>query len=196
MAMTAMQRSSVDKRNRISAFYPICQCYTGFIAAAGRVVAGRGAGKFLDGVSNFGLPARLLGRRPKITEGDAMNQQNYRRFAREMAIFSSVCRTAAGLLMPAACIGLMSRWDDCYAGCVVMFGKLGLSLVAAVWVSKFLAGLSLVLLAFFTVRGMLRFVFSPSTIDRDLTVQWFPCPARLQFLIYLMGTGLANGGKT
>jgi hypothetical protein len=96
-----------------------------------------------------------------------MNQPNYRRSARDFAIFTGICRTAAGLLMPSAGVALMSRFDDCYTGCVVMFTKLGLSAVSAMWVSKFLAVIGLVLLAFFVVRGIMRFVFRPSGADWD-----------------------------
>src|SRR5262245_57913358 len=108
-----------------------------------------------------------------------MNQPIYQRFVREVRSFTEVCRTAAGLLMPVACIGLMSRWGDCYAGSVLMFTKLGLASAAAAWVSKFLAVLGLIFLAFFTVRAILWFVFSPTPRDMRRTAQWFPpknCP--------------------
>jgi hypothetical protein len=102
-----------------------------------------------------------------------MNQLNHKRFARGIAIFVNICRTAAGLLMPSAGVVLMSRFDDCYTGSVVMFTKLGLAAVSAVWVSKFLAVLGLVLLAFFVVRGIMRFVFRPSGADWDT---WYNRP--------------------
>jgi hypothetical protein len=102
-----------------------------------------------------------------------MSQPNYQRFAREIAIFSSVYRTAAGLLMPSAGVALMTRFEDCHTGCVVMFTKLGVSVAAAIWVSKFLAVLGLILLAFFVVRGIMRFVFRPSGADWDT---WYNRP--------------------
>jgi hypothetical protein len=95
------------------------------------------------------------------------------RFAREMAIFSGVCRTATGLLMPVAGVALLSRFDDCYAGSLLMLTKLGLSAAAAMWVSKFLAVIGLVLLAIFVVRGIMRFVFRPSGADWDT---WYNRP--------------------